>query len=968
MALIPQPALNPPLHRSEAPFRAAVAQAQTLLQRADVARLDDTIQTMLQMIGQAFPADRAYVFMLRDQIFVNNTHEWFADGVAPVQAENQKLNYSTGEFFWTAFKTQGFLHLTDTSALPLNSELRAIMTAQNVKSLIAVPFFHDADLAGFLGFDLCRQQRNFTLTETNALQGLAATLSLALKLRDTEQARLRLDADLRAANERVAAMIDSAPELLVETDRMGVIVAFHQSAPLTFALSPVEVIGHPPEACLPEAVAALCRKAMVQVNQRGWSDTFDYPLVIDGVTKRFSLHATARQNARTGARKGYIFVIRDITDSYLQAQHNRTLSRVAELSTNLIMLTDAERRITWINPAGVARTGFSLAHARGRRPSEILRLPDAAPDIVQTLCAQLRNGEDINEEVQALSKTDMPYWINLNVQKLQDADGVIQGLMLVASDVTAQKLAESRALRDRATAMDALREGIAIIQPDGRISYVNPVLRGALHLPDDMPTEALSWPEISPDLFNRQLVSLLPQLYEKGIWRGDITLPDPELGERHFDISLTLQADGGALFLSRDISDRKAAERNQALLREQLQLAQSRQLVAQLASGLAHDVANVLAVITHALNLLRPARSAKEASALSRIEAATTQAQALVGNLSRLGGRSTDAGQIDLRPLLEQAADLARPSLGTGTKLHLDLPQTPIEIHGDSTAVMQVFLNLILNARDALCRDADLPGRISLSLTKTRTGTSPPVAEIGQLRADRPYVLFEITDTGEGMDAARKSAMFDAYFSTKGANGIGLGLSIVAEILSAAAGAIRVSSQPGQGTTVQVYWPADPPTTPDAGHPAPESRDKPLSGRTILLVDDDDTVLQHLSHVLVRAGAEVASTTNPRDALAAFRAAPEDWDMVIIDHDMTPMTGLELARKFHQIDANLPIILATGAAALQSAPEYAQTDIAFRLRKPVCDNVLVAVILDILLRRAPFGHSAAYADATSDSG
>lgn len=965
MAPRPQPLSPTPLYRSDAPFLAAVAEAQTLLQRNPAAKLDDTIQTMLEMIGQAFPAERAYVFMMRDHVFVSNTHEWCAEGIAPVQSELQKLNYSTGDLFWTAFRTQGFLHLTDTSALPLNSELRAIMTAQNVKSLIAVPFFDDGDLAGFVGFDLCRKMRNFTQQETSAMQGLAATLALAIKLRDTEQARWRLDADLRAANDRIAAMIDTAPELLVETDQSGLVVAFHQSAPLTFALSPVEVIGKPPEAFLPEIVAALFRKAMAQVNQRGWSETFDYPQVIDGIARRFSLHATARRSARSGTHKGHLFVLRDITESYQQTQLNHTLSRIAELSTNLILLTDADRRITWINPAAAARTGRSQAEAQGLMPSEVLGFANASPGLVQTLCAQLDAGEEVNEEVQALSKAGMPYWIKLNVQQLQDAEGQAQAFMVVASDVTAQKLAETRALRDRAAAMDALREGIAIIQPDGRVSYINPVLRNYLHLPDDLPAETLSWPEVSPDLFNRQLVSLLPQLYAAGAWRGDVSIPDPELGERHFDISLSLQEDGGALFLSRDISDRKAAERDQALLREQLQIAQSRQLVAQLASGLAHDVANVLAVITHALFMLRPARSARKAAALSRIEAATAQAQALVGNLSRLGRRSAETGLLDLRPLLEQAADLVRPSLSKGTRLALDLPPHPLEVQGNGTGVMQVFLNLILNARDSLCPDADFAGRISLRLAETVTMASPPAADIGQLRANRPYVLFEISDTGEGMDAARKAAMFNTYFSTKGDNGVGLGLSIVADILSAMAGAICVTSQPGKGTTVQVYWPVE--TTRLAQPDAPESTETPLAGRAILLVDDDDAVLQKLSQALVRAGAEVASTTDPRDALTAIRDAPDDWDIVITDHDMAPMTGIELARQLHQINANLPIILATGASKLQNAPKSAQTDFAFHLRKPVCDSVLVAIILDILLRRAPFGHSTAYDNATSDS-
>ncbi len=970
--------MNASLHRQpsvQAPEAAmnmleCMTKAQTMLSQADTPDIDGRIEDALALIGGVFGADRAYVFKFTDPLYLRNTHEWCAPGIRALKGELQQAPYAIAEQFWTAFNTHGALLLHDIAAVPAGSDLRAMLQGQEVKSLIAVPIWQDRQLAGLTGMDFCRAKRLFSASDATYLQGFAATLGFALQACELTRHKRQTEADLRAANERLSAMVDTMPELLVETNRNGLITSFHQSAPMTLALTPVEVIGKPPEDLMPPHVAAMCRKAMAQVDESGWSETFVYSLMIEDQEKHYALHATSKGHAHSPRRNGYIFVVREVTESHRQDMHMRQLGRVAELSTNLIFLTDADRYVTWVNPASTRRTGYTLEEAMGKRPSEILGLARYDPDRAEALCAKLGAGDDIHEDVQAASKAGIPYWVSLNVQRLTDADGTVQGFMVVGTDVTAHILAETRALRDRSSAMNALSEGIAIIQPDGTVAYMNLALRSFLNIPESTPADTLSWHDISPDGFNRQLVGMLPQLYADGVWRGEINLSDIDTDERHFDISISVQEDGSFLFISHDITARKIAERDQALLREQLQIAQSRQLVAQLAGGLAHDVANVLAVISGVIETLRPAQRPKARRALERIDAAATQAQALVTNLSQLGQRRTTRNLLDLRPLVQQAAELVRPSLGNKSRLELDLPDNPVAVIGDRTGIMQVLLNLLLNARDALRATAEPMDKITLRLHPPRALDTAPDIDIGQITPGLEYAVIEITDTGAGLDDAEKAMMFTPYFSTKGQNGVGLGLSIVADILTSNLGAIRITSQRDHGTKVQVFWPvcaemAD--ARADIARPRAQGA-APLTGCHILLVDDDDAELMRIAQLLSAAGAEVASCIDPRDALAAVRDSPEEWDVIITDHDMGPMSGQKLAQKIHAISPNLPIILATGAAPLQNATKSAHSEFISVLRKPVTEAVIVAVLLDAVLRRKHTSQAAAHVDANITGG
>ncbi len=951
----------------------AVAQAQRLLQQATEGRLDAAIQPVLSLIGTAWHADRAYVFSMRDMVFISNTHEWCADGIAPMQNDLQQIPYNVGEAFWSAFREHGALHLHSVEAMPVGSELRQVLIAQEIKSLIAVPLLDGPEIVGFFGLDFCKATRPLDPLDIPLLKSVAATLSQSLVIDALSKDRARQKADLRIAQERIAAMIHARQELLIELDRTGTVTGFHQSPHMTFALSPVEIVGQLPEAFLPPHLARICRHAMAQADRDGWSESFDYPLLIDGKEKRFSLHVVARDAGTSARSKGYLFVMRDITDSYLPDHQDRLLARIAELSSNMIILTDAQRRISWVNPASIERTGYTLREATGQHPADLLRLAENTPAALTLFDSRMATGATLDAEFQALNKVGIPFWVKLSMRLLANEDGTLQGFMIIGNDVTMQKLAETRALRDRATAMDALSEGIALIERDGRCVYLNPALRALLDLPPDTPSTSLYWHEISPAPFNRQLVELLPQLYAEGAWRGEFIWPRTPERTLYFDISISVQDDGGFLFISRNITARKDAEREQALLREHVQIAQSRQLVAQLASGLAHDVANVLAVISHVTGSLKLQQSEVSTEALARIDAATDQAQALVRNLSRLGRRSARSETLDLRPLMEQAADLLRPSLCTTTQLQVTLPDSPIKVFSETTSIMQVVLNLLLNARDALASSEGHAACISLELSSITASEPQDGLAVGYVRPNRDYARIRVSDTGHGLAPELADVMFNPYVSGKGDSGVGLGLSIVADIIRMAQGAIRIdpaAHDAGAGTCIEVFWPSAATRSEAQG---PEGRVaaascRPLQDARILLVDDDDDVLRVLSSALSEAGAEVASCIDPRDALDALKTIPDDWDIVITDHDMGAMTGTDMAKVIAQFRPDLPIILVTGGIPLQNASNFVHPAITRTLQKPVSAEVLIAITLDLLLRTPSHGTSEAPPHALIDRG
>ncbi|WP_300587758.1 ATP-binding protein [Marivita sp.] len=276
-----------------------------------------------------------------------------------------------------------------------------------------------------------------------------------------------------------------------------------------------------------------------------------------------------------------------------------------------------------------------------------------------------------------------------------------------------------------------------------------------------------------------------------------------------------------------------------------------------------------------------------------------------------LGARQSSRINLDLRRPVEEAADLIRSSLHSAARLTVTVPETPVEALADPTDVLQLLLNLGINARDAI---ADSPGAISIRLSSASCHVPTGAMAVGRVDPARRYACLTVEDTGPGMPPDVASRILTPYFSTKGDLGTGLGLAVVSSVIEDNGGALSLTTELGKGTKFEVFWPIDmveQPVAPD--DPDFEGTGR-LDGRMILVVDDQPEVLDVITAYLEAAGAEVAATTNPEDVLDALRDDPDTWDLLVTDYDMPGMTGAELTEAAKAIVPNLPSILVTALA------------------------------------------------------
>ena len=519
------------------------------------------------------------------------------------------------------------------------------------------------------------------------------------------------------------------------------------------------------------------------------------------------------------------------------------------------------------------------------------------------------------------------------------------GAVVIASDITRLKVAE-RVLAQRAVAMDTAKDGIAVTDSDGRFVFMNPSHREMFGFEGEIDVLGRHWAELyDEDQFEAIESRGIPALMRYGVWRGTTVGRHRDGHPVPQEISLTITEDGGIVCVTRDITDRLRGEAERERLTENLQSAQRQEAIGQLAAGVAHDFNNVLAAINGATSLLQlelPPEDKGQVHA-RRILDASQRASDLVRRLLDLGARKREAGIIDLCDAVREATDFVRSGVGARIEFTVDVPETPVLAEADPTDAMQVLLNLAINARDAC---PQVGGRLRLALAVAE-GERPDDLMVGVLDPEVRYAVMSVTDNGSGIPDDVLARIFDPYFSTKGADGTGLGLAVVATIMQAVHGAIRVETGPGAGTTFEIYWPltatrGEGDTEAGVDEPVQNALDDlpSLDGCTVLVCDDEEMVGQVIAEMLERAGAEVATCVDPEDALEAIEEDPEAWTLLLTDFNMPGMSGLDLARKAKAVVPTLPVILLS--AFTKNIPDKRQFEAI--LNKPANPQVLISAV------------------------
>ena len=440
------------------------------------------------------------------------------------------------------------------------------------------------------------------------------------------------------------------------------------------------------------------------------------------------------------------------------------------------------------------------------------------------------------------------------------------------------------------------------IWPDGSQHWVD-VRARAVHRPDGSIKSLVG---VCSDITARKVAeiereNLLAQLAAERTALAELTA------------TLEQRVDQRTADLMKEVAAREKAQ-------EQLRQAQKMETIGQLTGGVAHDFNNLLMAVMGNLDLLRK-RIPDEPRLHRLIDGAIQGAERGASLTQRLlaFARQQDlrAVPVDLRALIQGMIDLLERSLGPRVGLRVEIPEGLPLARIDTNQLELAILNLAINARDAMPDG----GSIEIRVDEYQAGNDP-VLKPGR------YLRLSVIDTGMGMTSEILKRAVEPFFSSKPlGKGTGLGLSMVHGLAVQLGGALQLSSTVGKGTTATLLLPVA--TSQPEAETSPPAAPKANRSAVILFVDDDPLIAMSTTEMLEDLGHRVIGASSGPHALDIIRSG-QPIDLMMTDHVMPGMTGIELAAASRQMRPSLPILLATGYAEL---PEGAQLDLP-RLAKP----------------------------------
>jgi PAS domain S-box-containing protein len=432
------------------------------------------------------------------------------------------------------------------------------------------------------------------------------------------------------------------------------------------------------------------------------------------------------------------------------------------------------------------------------------------------------------------------------------------------------------------------------------------------------------------------------------LWEKEYLRPD---GTRvPVMLACTYLDDGTALVFATDLSERHRAEEKLREAQMQLLHAQKMEAVGRLAGGVAHDFNNMLSVILTSVHMARselPANSPVGIE-LEDIEEAAKRAAELTARLllfSRQQAR-IEPSVLSLDQLVEGMERMLQTLVGDSIALEIVRPSRPLHVRADRGLLEQAIANLAVNARDAMTDGGNL-----------RLATDACALEGKAARAlglePGAYVRFSVTDDGCGMGETVQARIFEPFFTTKGpVKGTGLGLSTVFGTVRQLGGAVRVKSAVGQGSTFELFFPAQP-AGGDGRVPslAPAA---PRGGERVLLVEDDDAVRGAARTILRRQGYTVLDARSPTEALGIALLDEGPIHLLLTDVVMPRMNGTDLSQRVRALHPETRTLCMSGYSDERTVPHQALGAVGARdvtagfLQKPITPESLARKVRDVL--------------------
>ncbi len=935
----------------------------------------EIFHTAVSELGSYLSVDRCSLFM-KDETsrLVKNVAEYHAPGVQPAAND---FDLADLKGLSEALSQSGVLIFNDAANDERITEIyERILSKANVRSILYVAIKVGDDVPAAFALSTTRGLRNWSASDIAIAKAVADQTGIAIR-----QAALYQKAEATSIREALVNRITMAiraslslPEVLSTATRElgGALSASRVHLHLYNSENPISPVEH-------EFVAAECvsishmdvsyadpigkhllasEKPIVIDDSLNYTDgppeysaniraharkvnlrsQIDFPLIVKGLFRGvLCIHQTDRVRHWTEDEIALVEAVATrMSIGIAQAELFEMVARAKQewettfdAMSDGIFIFDRAGQLKRVNRAGAA---MEHAHPRailGRKCCEILRTSSEGEGcVVEKAIAEKRSVTiEITPE-------------NLNRPLLVSVEPVLNSTEKAMAVVcTARDLSELRKVQAVArehqslltNILESARESIYAVDTEGRFKWCNSAtLTGFGYKREDFIGRQLLDMVFESDrqLVNDKLKAALEgqaQTFEMRFFS-----PDARLRYARVDNS-PLVVDGnvtGVLGIARDITEQKE-ERERAARADKLRA------LGQLASGVAHDFNNSLAAILGRTQLLR--RQVKEDALVRNLDIIQTAAEDAAATVRRIQtfARKAPAKEfemLDIRSLLNDAIEITRTRWENEARLRgLDYQvkleaETGQNTYGSASELREVFVNLIVNAVDAM----PTGGELSISST---------------LENDRLKLRF--ADTGTGMPEDVRQKIFEPFFSTKGAHGTGLGLSVSYSIIERHEGSISITSELGVGTVFTIDLPAGELESAETNEPLAEREITPL---TILVIDDEPSVRETLADMLSAMGHSVELAESGQDAIA--KLASKDFALVFTDLAMPDMDGWETAREIRKRWPEMNIVLVTGYGP-GTAPPAGEGELVNAIIGKPFDFVQVGqTITDVMSSRA----------------
>ncbi len=445
------------------------------------------------------------------------------------------------------------------------------------------------------------------------------------------------------------------------------------------------------------------------------------------------------------------------------------------------------------------------------------------------------------------------------------------------------------------------------VDENGVYTYVSPTMKSLLGYEPD-------------ELIGKQPVDLMPEdegkrilAYFNEISRDRKPFSLLENANLHKDgHRVVLESSGVPVFdsngafrgyrgVDRDITERKRLE-------SQLRQSHKMESLGSLAGGIAHDFNNLIGIISGyceiTMESLEPDHPVR--SYLEQIDAAGQRASNLVQQILTFARKTQVSPEsINLNDAVPDIVNMLRETFPKTIEISHDLEPDLPNILADASQINQVLMNLCVNARDAMPDGGKL-------VIGTRVAGPEEISDTTEAPVPEHFVCISVNDTGTGMTDEVRQSIFDPFFTTKNtALRSGLGLSVVHGIVQGHRGHIEVKSEPGRGTTFQVYFAPDQ-QTPRRTEPKPASPPTRRGTETVLLVEDEPAILEMTQTALRNQGYHVLTATDGHQALASYREHRSEIAAVLLDLGLPKLDGISVLEQIRETDSDTNVIVASG--------------------------------------------------------